>query len=199
MTSGGVPEVDPDDLTEDGHDFLDRYAETGDPADLRRACMAYEQALAVLPPDEETWPFLSNLGNCLRMVHEESGDTRALHRAAGILEDALRQVREGTEDYALVADNLALALRDGAAATGDRGDLQRAVDLHQAAVAGYATGPSWPGTSAISAASVGAVPAVRRRGEPEAGGGEHRAGGRRHPAAVARAGEASVEPRDDLR
>ena len=141
MTSGGVPEVDPDDLTEDGHDFLDRYAETGDPADLRRACMAYEQALAVLPPDEETWPFLSNLGNCLRMVHEESGDTRALHRAAGILEDALRQVREGTEDYALVADNLALALRDRAAATGDRGDLQRAVDLHQAAVAGYTTGP----------------------------------------------------------
>ena len=141
MTSGGVPEVDPDDLTEDGHDFLDRYAELGDPADLRRARAAYEQALDVLPPDQETWPFLSNLGNCLRMVYEEFGDTRALHRAVGILEDALGQVGEGTEDYALVADNLALALRDGAAATGDPGDLQRAVDLHRAAVAGYGDGP----------------------------------------------------------
>src|SRR5260370_36615629 len=68
VTGSGIPEADPDDLTEDGHDFLDRYAELGDPADLRRARAAYEQALKVLPPGEPTWPFLSNLGNCLRMV-----------------------------------------------------------------------------------------------------------------------------------
>src|ERR1700758_2688170 len=78
VTGSGVPGTDPDDLTEDGHNFLDRYAELGDPADLGRARAAYEQALDVLPPDEPTWPFLSNLGNCLRMVHEESGDTQAL-------------------------------------------------------------------------------------------------------------------------
>jgi hypothetical protein len=141
VTGGGVPRVDPDDLTEDGHDFLDRYAELGDPADLRRARAAYERALDVLPPDQETWPFLSNLGNCLRMVYEEFGDTQALRRAVGILEDALGQVGEETEDYALVADNLALALRDGAAATGDPGGLRRAIDLHRAAVAGYGDGP----------------------------------------------------------
>ena len=141
MTGSGVPGADPDDLTEDGHDFLDRYAESGDLADLRRARTAYEQALDVLPPDEETWPFLSNLGNCLRMVYEESGDARALHRAVDMLAEALGQVGDGTDGYALVADNLALALRDRAAATGDPGDLQRAVGLHRAAVAGYGDGP----------------------------------------------------------
>ena len=141
MTGSGVPGTDPDDLTEDGHDFLDRYAELGDPADLRRARAAYEQALDVLPPDEPTWPFLSNLGNCLRMVHEESGDTQALNQAVHILQDALSQVRAETEDYALVADNLALALRDTAAATGAPRSLQRAIDLHRAAVAAYGEGP----------------------------------------------------------
>ena len=141
MTGSGVSGTDPDDLTEDGHDFLDRYAEIGDPADLRCARAAYERALDVLPPGEPTWPFLSNLGNCLRMVHEESGDTQALHRAVHILQDALSQVRAGTGDYALVADNLALALRDAAAAAGTPGSLQRAVDLHRAAVAAYGDGP----------------------------------------------------------
>jgi tetratricopeptide (TPR) repeat protein len=141
VTGGGVPGTDPDDLTEDGHDFLDRYAEIGDPADLRRARAAYERALDVLPPGEPTWPFLSNLGNCLRMVHEESGDTQALNQAVHILQDALSQVSARTEDYAVVADNLALALRDVAAATGVPGSLQRAVDLHRAAVAGYGEGP----------------------------------------------------------
>ena len=141
MTGDGVPEIDPDGLTEDGHDLLDRFAELGDPADLQRARAAYEQALAVLPPDEQTWPFLSNLGNCLRMIYEEFGDTRALRRAVSVLQDALDQVGEGSEDYALVADNLALALRDGAAATGDPGDLLRAVDLQRAAVAAYGDGP----------------------------------------------------------
>lgn len=141
MTGSGSPGTDPDDLSEDGHDFLDRYAELGDPADLRRARAAYEHALKVLPPGEPTWPFLSNLGNCLRMVHEESGDSQALHRAVHILQDALSQVRAGTGDYALVADNLALALRDVAAATGAPKSLQRAVDLHRAAVAAYGEGP----------------------------------------------------------
>src|SRR6516162_5160514 len=74
VTGSGVPGTDPDDLTEDGHNFLDRHAELG--------------------------------------------DMQALHRAVPILEDALSQVRGETEDYALVADNLALALRDAAAATG---------------------------------------------------------------------------------
>jgi tetratricopeptide (TPR) repeat protein len=141
VTGSGVPGTDPDDLTEDGHNFLDRYAELGDLADLRRARAAYERALAVLPPGEPTWPFLSNLGNCLRMVHEESGDTQALNQAVHTMQDALSHVGAGTEDYALVADNLALALRDAAAATGAPGSLQRAVDLHQAAVAAYGDGP----------------------------------------------------------
>ena len=133
---------DPDDLTEEGHAFLDRYAELGDAADLRRARAAYERTLDALPPDEETWPFLSNLGNCLRMVYEERGDAGALRRAVGMLQDALGQVgEEETEDHALVADNLALALRDRAAATGHPGDLTRAVYLHRAAVASYGDGP----------------------------------------------------------
>ena len=141
MTGSGIPGTEADDLTEDGHTFLDRYAEIGDPADMRRARAAYERALDVLPPGEPTWPFLSNLGNCLRMVHEESGDAQALNQAVHILQDALSQVRAGTSDYALVADNLALALRDAAAATGTPGSLERAVDLHRAAVAAYGDGP----------------------------------------------------------
>lgn len=160
MTSGGVPGADPDDLTEDGHDLLDRYARSGDPADLQRARVAYEQALDAIEPDAQTWPFLSNLGNCLRMVYGELGDTRALHRAVDILADALGQVEaelagaagtesaagtgDTAEDYALVADNLALARRDLAAATGTPGELRRAVDLHRAAVACYGDGPELP-------------------------------------------------------
>lgn len=38
---------DPDELTEDGHLYLDRYAEGGDEEDLRRALAAYQKALAV--------------------------------------------------------------------------------------------------------------------------------------------------------
>ena len=105
------PGDDADQLTEDGHRFLDAYAESGDEEDLRRALAAYERALAVLPPDEETWPFLSNLGNCLRMAHEEWDHPQALARAVGILEEASGQVSPGSADHALVLDNLALALQ----------------------------------------------------------------------------------------
>ena len=72
----------PDDLTDAGHGHPDQYARTGDQADLQRALAAYRRALAALPPGEDTWPFLSNLGNCLRMIHEERGDPAALTEAA---------------------------------------------------------------------------------------------------------------------
>ena len=132
---------DPDELTEDGHLYLDRYAEGGDEEDLRRALAAYQKALGALPSGEERWPFLSNLGNCLRIVHEESSDRQALADAVDVLAEAAGQVRAGTADYALVADNLALALRDRFAAAGDVRDLRRAVQLHHAAVDAYQDGP----------------------------------------------------------
>lgn len=136
-----VSQDDPDELTEDGHRFLDDYAGSGDEEDLRRALAAYERALEVLPPGEEAWTFLSNLGNCLRMVHEEFDDPRALARAVKLLEEASGQVSPGTADHALALDNLALALRDRFAVLGDASDLSRAVDLHGAAVVAYGGGP----------------------------------------------------------
>jgi hypothetical protein len=141
MAGAGVPVEDPDELTEDGHLYLDRYAEGGDEEDLRRALAAYQKALDVLPPGEERWPFLSNLGNCLRIAHEEFRDPQALAVALDVLADASGQVEPGTADYALVADNLALALRDRFAATGEARDLRRAAQLHHAAVAAYLNGP----------------------------------------------------------
>jgi tetratricopeptide (TPR) repeat protein len=136
-----LPADDADQLTEDGHRFLDGYADSGDEEDLRRALTAYERALEVLPPGEETWPFLSNLGNCLRVVHEEFDDAQALTRAVNLLEEASVHVSPGTADYALVLDNLALALRDRFAITTNAADLGRAVDLHVAAVDAYGDGP----------------------------------------------------------
>jgi tetratricopeptide (TPR) repeat protein len=132
---------DADQLTEDGHRFLDDYAESGDEEDLRRALAAYERALRLLPPGGQTWPFLSNLGNCLRVVHEEFDAPEALARAVTVLEEASSQVSLGTADHALVLDNLALALRDRFAVSGDAADLGRAVDLHGAAVDAYGDGP----------------------------------------------------------
>lgn len=133
---------DPDDLTDAGHGHLDQYARTGDQADLQRALAAYRRALAALPPGEDTWPFLSNLGNCLRMIHEERGDPAALAEAAKALEAALAQVSPAmVEDYAVVADNLALALRDTGTVTGNLAPLDRAIGLHRAAADAYGDGP----------------------------------------------------------
>jgi hypothetical protein len=139
--AAGAREDDADELTEEGHRFLDSYAESGSEDDLWLALAAYERALELLPPEEETWPFLSNLGNCLRMVHEEFGDPQALARAVDNLEEAVGQIAPGTSDYALVLDNLALALRDRFAITSDAADLRRAVDLHGVAVRAYRDGP----------------------------------------------------------
>jgi tetratricopeptide (TPR) repeat protein len=133
---------DPDDLTDIGHGHLDQYARTGDQADLQLSLAAYRRALAALPPGEDTWPFLSNLGNCLRMIHEARGDPKALAEAAEALEAALAQVSPAmAEDYAVVADNLALALRDTGTVTGDLAPLDRAIGLHRAAVDAYGDGP----------------------------------------------------------
>jgi tetratricopeptide (TPR) repeat protein len=133
---GEYGDLDVDQLTDEGHRLLDIYAETSDEPALRRALAAYERALEALPPGEEAWTFLSNLGNCLRLVHQGSGDLDALARAVDLLQTALRQVQPATPDHALVADNLALVLRDRFIAGGNAGDLRRAVELHAAAVAG---------------------------------------------------------------
>lgn len=132
---------DPDELTEDGHRLLDEYAETGDEAALRAATAAYERGLELLPPGEQDWPFLSNLGNCLRLVYEDLGVREALDRALEVLEQAAGQVPADDEDQAIVLDNLALALRDRFAATGRGADLRRAVELHGAAADACPHGP----------------------------------------------------------
>jgi hypothetical protein len=71
---------------------------------------AYERALEVLPPGEEQWTFLSNLGNALREVYEASRDRTALDRAGDLLERALHGLSSEDADRAVVPDNLALVL-----------------------------------------------------------------------------------------
>jgi tetratricopeptide (TPR) repeat protein len=132
---------DADGWTEVGHEFLDRYEADGGERHLRLAVAAYERALSLLAAGDETWPFLSNLGNALRLAHEGFGDPDALARAVEALQIAFEQVTSGSEVRELVFDNLALVLRDRFLFERDLDDLRRAVDLHEAAVAAHGGGP----------------------------------------------------------
>jgi tetratricopeptide (TPR) repeat protein len=128
-------------LTEIGHARLDEFDETGDERILAAAVAAYERALEVLPPGEEQWTFLSNLGNALREVYEASRDRTALDRAADLLERALYGLSSEDADRAVVLDNLALVLRDRYGDLGYLDELRKAAELHEDALAAYGDGP----------------------------------------------------------
>jgi len=132
---------DPDALTEIGHARLDEFGETGDERVLAAAVAAYERAIEVLPPGEEQWTFLSNLGNALREVYEASRDRTALDRAADLLERALHGLSSEDADRAVVLDNLALVLRDRSGDLGYLDELRKAAELHRDALAAYGDGP----------------------------------------------------------
>lgn len=132
---------DPDALTEIGHARLDEFGETGDERVLAAAVAAYERALEVLPPGEEQWTFLSNLGNALREVYEASRDRTALDRAGDLLERALHGLSSEDADRAVVLDNRALVLRDRYGDLGYLDELRKAAELHEDALAAYGDGP----------------------------------------------------------
>ena len=124
-----------DEWTERGHDLLDRYETGGDENDLRQALGCYESALLAHATTNDSWVFLNNLGNCLRLTAERFADEHHLQRAIDVLGTAGDQVAAGSEDHGLVLDNLALTFRDQFTLTGRVDVLQQAVELHTTAVA----------------------------------------------------------------
>ncbi len=137
----GVGPEDPDQLTESGHELLERYELDGDAENLRWARAAYERALLLAGPSADRSVYLNNLGGCLRLVYEESRDLADLAEAMAVLEAAVNQRKPGSAERAMPLDNLGLALRDLYAATGDVAHLRRAARLHEEAVTTAAEGP----------------------------------------------------------
>ena len=97
---GGVNGVhrqseDPDQLTERGHDLLDRYETGGEVGNLRAAVDAYERALGELTTGDEPWTFESNLGNALRLAYERLGERALLDRSVAVLRAAAARLDGG--------------------------------------------------------------------------------------------------------
>ena len=146
----------------------------------------------MLPPDEETWPFLSNLGNCLRMVHEESGDTRALNRAGRHSAGRTAPGQGGNRGLRPRRGQPgARAPRQGCRHRRPRETCSGPWTCTRPPSLLTATGPEL----ARYLGNLGGALWEQYRqsgdaGEPGAGGGEHRAGRRCHPAADHRSGRA---------
>ena len=124
-----------EELNELGIELVDRYEQEGDPALLRRAREAHEQALRKAGTAADRAAYLNNVGNCLRLEYWETRDTADLEVARQRFESAVAAAPPGSADRPMYLDNLALALRDRYADTGNRADLDRAVELHEEAVA----------------------------------------------------------------
>ena len=136
----------------------------GPETDLAEAVRLHRAAAAALDGALEQPGRLVNLGMSLHGMAVHQPDVAAYLEALATFRSAVELARvtsppqaldaalawhrlavdtEPDWDEAAAAADAAVAalLRDGAAATGDPGDLQRAVDLHRAAVAGYGDGP----------------------------------------------------------
>ena len=187
---------DPDALTEIGHAArLDEFGETGDERVLAAAVAAYERALEVLPPGEEQWTFLSNLGNALHEVYEASWNRTALDRAGDLLERALHCLSSEDADRAVVLDNLALVLRERYGDLGYLDELRKAAELHEDALAAYGDGPERALPQQPRRSALGAVRGDRRCRAPGAGLVCFRGGRRRRPGPVTGRRHVPVEPR----
>jgi hypothetical protein len=86
-----------EELNELGIELVDRYEQEGDPALLRRAREAHEQALRKAGTASDRAAYLNNVGNCLRLEYWETQDPAGHHTfLAGSLY-AAGQSRRGAE------------------------------------------------------------------------------------------------------
>lgn len=109
-----------------GGALLDLFEAEGEFAVLAEALEAHEEHVR-LALDADS---LNNLGNCLRVCHDEMGDEHLLERAREVLEEAA----ELSPGDATVLDNLGLVLTDLYDAEGKPALLDRALELHTRAV-----------------------------------------------------------------
>ena len=118
-----------------GTGLSDRYARTGQLADLDAAIAAYEDAVRRTPADSpDRASRLNNLGNGLRDRYARTGQLADLDAAIAAWEDAVRRTPAGSPDRASIQNNLGTGLRDRYARTGQPADLDAAIAAYEDAV-----------------------------------------------------------------
>jgi tetratricopeptide (TPR) repeat protein len=87
-----------------------RYDAQGEPTDLGAAMAAFEDALELGPsPSDRAW-VLSTFGLTLQKRHTRTTRIDDLDRACALLRDAVAATGQGSPDWAIRANNLAVAL-----------------------------------------------------------------------------------------
>ena len=120
----------------------DRYARTGDLADLEAALTAHQQAIQATPPDSPDRPArLNNLGNGLRDRYARTGDLADLEAAITAPQQAIQATPPDSPARPGYLNNLGIGLRDRYIRTGDLADLEAGVSAFEKACQ---SGLDWP-------------------------------------------------------
>ena len=111
-----------------------RYGVLGNPADLERAIVAWEEALGRTPADSPDRPaMLNNLGTGLRARYARTGELGDLERAIVTYEQALALIPAGSPNRPTILENFAKALRERYERAGRAEDLTRATQAEEEA------------------------------------------------------------------
>ncbi len=118
-----------------GNGLRDRYARTGQLADLEETIRVYQTAVQRTPPDSPNLPRnLNNLGNGLYTRYARTGQLADLEEAIRAYQTAVQRTPPDSPDLPSLLNNLGGGLRARYARTGQLADLEEAIRASQTAV-----------------------------------------------------------------
>ncbi|MEU4218775.1 CHAT domain-containing protein [Actinoplanes sp. NPDC026623] len=123
-------------LTNFGNTLRERYARTGDPADLDRAIAVGNEAVGLADTHPDLNAVLGNLGNCYLERHDRDGNPADLDRAIELVERSVTLHPDIGYERSGQLGNLCAVLSRRFALTASLDDLGRAIDAGEEAIAG---------------------------------------------------------------
>ena len=118
-----------------GNGLRDRYARTGQLADLEEAIRVFQQAVQRTPPDSPDLPSLLNgLGNGLSDRYARTAQLADLEEAIRVFRQAVQRTPPDSPSLPMYLSNLGNGLRAHYARTGQLADLEEAIRVFQQAV-----------------------------------------------------------------
>ena len=131
-------------LTQVGHHLASRAVDRGNPRDIEQAIALLHKAqeTGALPADYQIELFTS-LGNALWARYSHSHDVQDLEQSIHIWEAARDEIPDDSPEWPGCLRNIGVMLAERFAITGERADIDRALDLLELAVGATSSGSSW--------------------------------------------------------